>query len=155
MAPPTLDPIDRRMLELLQADGRLSNAKLAIQMGLSQSACLRRAQRLERAGVIEGYGARLSDAALGRAETVFIELTLNSQSESALDAFERAVAASPNVLECHLVAGDYDYLLRVAVASAGDYERLLRRELAALPHVGRVRSLFALRRVKARGPVAI
>jgi Lrp/AsnC family leucine-responsive transcriptional regulator len=83
MTPLTLDQIDRRMLALLQTDGRLSNAKLAMQMGLSQSACLRRAQRLERAGVIEGYGARISDAALGRAETVFIELTLDSQSEAA------------------------------------------------------------------------
>jgi DNA-binding Lrp family transcriptional regulator len=155
MAPPTLDRIDRQILALLQTDGRLSNAKLALQMGLSQSACLRRAQRLERAGIIEGYGARLSHAALGRSETVFIELTLDSQSETALDAFERAVAASPHVLECHLIAGDYDYLLRVAVASTADYERLHRRELAALPHVARIRSLFALRRVMERVQVAV
>jgi len=151
--PPSLDRIDRRVLALLQADGRLSNTQLAAQVGLSQSACLRRVQRLERLCVIEGYGARLSPAALGRSETVFIELTLNSQSEAALDAFERAVALSPDVLECHLIAGDYDYLLRVAVASTAEYERVHRRQLATLPHVARIRSLFALRRVVQQAPL--
>jgi len=150
--PPLLDRIDRRVLALLQADGRLSNTQLSAQVGLSQSACLRRVQRLERLGVIEGYGARLSPAALGRSETVFIELTLNSQSESALDAFERAVAVSPDVQECHLIAGDYDYLLRVTVASTAEYERMHRRQLATLPHVARIRSLFALRRVVQQAP---
>ena len=149
---PVLDRIDRRVLALLQADGRLSNTQLSAQVGLSQSACLRRVQRLERLGVIEGYGARLSPAALGRSETVFIELTLDSQSESALEAFERAVAVSPDVLECHLIAGDYDYLLRVAVASTAEYERVHRRQLATLPHVARIRSLFALRRVMQQMP---
>jgi Lrp/AsnC family transcriptional regulator, leucine-responsive regulatory protein len=149
---PVLDRIDRRVLALLQADGRLSNTQLSAQVGLSQSACLRRVQRLERLGVIEGYGARLSPAALGRSETVFIELTLDSQSESAREAFERAVAVSPDVLECHLIAGDYDYLLRVAVASTADYERVHRRQLATLPHVARIRSLFALRRVMQQMP---
>lgn len=149
---PVLDRIDRRVLALLQADGRLSNTQLSAQVGLSQSACLRRVQRLERLGVIEGYGARLSPAALGRSEMVFIELTLDSQSESALEAFERAVAVSPDVLECHLIAGDYDYLLRVAVASTAEYERVHRRQLATLPHVARIRSLFALRRVMQQMP---
>jgi Lrp/AsnC family transcriptional regulator, leucine-responsive regulatory protein len=149
---PVLDRIDRRVLALLQADGRLSNTQLSAQVGLSQSACLRRVQRLERLGVIEGYGARLSPAALGRSETVFIELTLDSQSESALEAFERAVAVSPDVLECHLIAGDNDNLLRVAVASTADYERVHRRQLATLPHVARIRSLFALRRVMQQMP---
>ncbi len=150
-----LDKIDRRLLALLQADGRLSNADLAQQVGLSPSACLRRVQRLEREGVIEGYGAVLNAAALGRPETVFIEITLHSQSEAALDAFERAAAASPDILECHLMAGDYDYLLRVAVSGTADYERLHRQQLAAFPHVARIRSHFALRRVLRKPGIAV
>lgn len=151
----SLDRIDRRLLTLLQADGRLSNAELAQHVGLSASACLRRVQRLEREGVIEGYGAVLNAAALGRPETVFIEITLHSQSEAALDAFERAAAASADILECHLMAGDYDYLLRVAVSGTADYERLHRQQLAAFPHVARIRSHFALRRVLRKPGVAV
>jgi DNA-binding Lrp family transcriptional regulator len=153
--PPKLDRIDRRLLALLQADGRVTNTELAREVGLSQSACLRRVQGLEKAGVIEGYGALLNHAALGKAETVFIEITLASQSEQALDAFERAAAASPDILECHLMAGDYDYLLRVAVADAADYERLHRKQLAAFPHVARIRTHFSLRRVSRRMGIAV
>lgn len=145
-----LDRIDHKLLALLSSDGRISNTALAEQVGLSQSACLRRVQRLERTGVIEGYGARLSPAALGRAETVFIEITLGGQSEAMLDAFERAVAANPEILECHLMAGEYDYLLRVAVADSADYERLHRKQLTTLPHVARIHTHFALRRVTRR-----
>ena len=147
---PTLDRLDRKLLSLLQADGRISNTELAQRIGLSQSACLRRVQRLEQVGVIEGYGALLSHAKLGKSETVFIEITLHNQSEAALDAFERAVAASPDILECHLMAGEYDYLLRVAVADSADYERLHRKQLAAFPHVARIRTHFTLRRVSHR-----
>jgi len=142
-----LDRIDREILRLLQLDGRLSNAQLAEQVALSPSACLRRMQRLQDSGVIEGYTARLNGAAIGRASTVFIEVTLNSQGSAALDAFERAVAACPQVLECHLMSGDFDYLLRVAVADMADYERLHRQQLAAFPHVARVRTAFAMRAV--------
>ena len=145
-----LDRIDRQLLSLLQRDGRISNTELASQVSLSQSACLRRVQRLEKLGVIEGYGARVNPATLGKGETVFIEITLHSQSETALDAFERAAAASLDILECHLMAGDYDYLLQVAVSDAADYERLHRKQLAAFPHVARIRSHFALRRVTRR-----
>jgi Lrp/AsnC family transcriptional regulator, leucine-responsive regulatory protein len=154
VTPTGLDRIDHKLIALLQSDGRISNTELAQQVGLSQSACLRRVQRLEKAGVIEGYGARLNPGALGKGETVFIEITLTSQSEVVLDAFERAVAASPDILECHLMAGDYDYLLRVAVADTADYERLHRKQLAAFPHVARIRSHFALRRVARRAPFA-
>ncbi len=145
-----LDRIDRQLLLDLQTDGRISNTDLAQRAGLSQSACLRRVQRLEAAGIIEGYGARLDGAALGKGETVFIEITLTNQSEAALDAFERAASASPDILECHLMAGEYDYLLRVAVADSADYERLHRKQLAAFPFVARIRSHFALRRVSRR-----
>lgn len=142
-----IDRIDREILRLLQQDGRLANAQLAEAVSLSPSACLRRLQRLESSGVIEAYAARLNGAAIGRPNTVFIEVTLNSQGSSALDAFERAVAACPAVLECHLMSGDFDYLLRVAVADMADYERLHRQQLAAFPHVARVRTAFAMRAV--------
>jgi DNA-binding Lrp family transcriptional regulator len=145
-----LDRIDQRLLAELESRGRISNTELAASVGLSQSACLRRVQRLEGEGIIESYGARLNPARLGRGETVFIEITLSNQTDTALDAFERAVSACPEILECHLMAGDYDYLLRVAVGGSADYERLHRKHLAAFPHVARIRSHFALRRVARR-----
>jgi Lrp/AsnC family transcriptional regulator, leucine-responsive regulatory protein len=144
-----IDPIDRKLLRALQADGRLTHAELAQRIGLSASACTRRLQRLEADGVITGYSARLNGQALGRPTTVFIEVTLASQGSGALDAFERAVAACPDVLECHLMSGDFDYLLRVAVADMRDYERMHREQIAAFPHVARVRTAFAMRAVVA------
>jgi DNA-binding Lrp family transcriptional regulator len=135
------------MLTRLQADGRLSNAELAEQVALSPSACLRRLQRLEHSGVIRGYRAELSGAAIGRELTVFIEVTLSNQTNAALDAFERAVAACPDVLECHLMSGDFDYLLRVAVPDMAGYEAVHRHKISAFPHVARVRTAFAMRAV--------
>ena len=143
-----LDRIDRRLLQLLQADGRMSNALLASTVGLSPAACLRRVQRLEDKGFIEGYSARLSAELLGGEQTVYVEITMARQNDAALEAFERAVAAVPEVQECYAVAADFDYLLRVDVTSGSDYERVRRRELAELPHVARMRSIFGLRRVK-------
>jgi len=149
-----LDRTDRQILTLLQAEGRITNAELAERVHLSASGCLRRLQRLEEAGVIDGYGAVLNPRAIGKPTTVFIEITLNSQRDAALDAFERAVQACPDILECHLMSGTADYLLRVAVANTEDYERIHRKHLAAFPHVARIRSMFALRSVlKRRGYV--
>jgi Lrp/AsnC family transcriptional regulator, leucine-responsive regulatory protein len=145
-----LDRLDRELLKALQADGRLSNAELAQRIGLSASACLRRLQRLEQSGVIAGYAATLDGAAIGRPTTVFIEVTLTGQGSAVLDAFERAVAACPDVLECYLMSGDFDYLLRVAVADMRDYERVHRQQVAAFPHVARVRTAFAMRAVVPR-----
>ena len=147
-----LDKLDRDLLRLLQADGRLSNAELAQRIGLSPSACFRRLQRLEEQGVIARYVAMLNGEAIGKPTTVFIEVTLASQVSTALDAFERAVAACDDVLECHLMSGDFDYLLRVAVADMRDYERVHRQRIAAFPHVARIRTAFAMRAVvPARG----
>jgi Lrp/AsnC family leucine-responsive transcriptional regulator len=143
-----IDKIDRRLLTLLQANGRMSNAQLAAEVGLSPAASLRRVQRLEQDGLIEGYSARLNTRLLGGQQTVYIEITLDRQNEAAMDAFERAVVALPEVQECHAVAADYDFLLRVDVDSSADYERLRRRQLADLPHVQRMRSVFGLRDIK-------
>jgi len=150
-----IDKLDRELLRLLQADGRLTNAELAQRIGLSASAAFRRLQRLEQSGVIAGYSATLDGEAIGKPTTVFIEVTLASQVSTALDAFERAVAACDDVLECHLMSGDFDYLLRVAVADMRDYERVHRQRVAAFPHVARIRTAFAMRAVVARRGYAL
>jgi Lrp/AsnC family leucine-responsive transcriptional regulator len=150
-----LDKLDRDLLRVLQSDGRLSNAELAQRIGLSPSACFRRLQRLEEQGVIAGYAAELNGEAIGKPTTVFIEVTLASQVSTALDAFERAVAACDDVLECHLMSGDFDYLLRVAVADMRDYERVHRQRIAAFPHVARIRTAFAMRAVVPRRGYAL
>jgi Lrp/AsnC family leucine-responsive transcriptional regulator len=142
-----LDAIDRSILTRLQADGRMTNAELAERVHLSQSACLRRVRRLEAEGVIAGYAMLLNQAAIGRPSDVFVEITLSGQSEDLLDAFEAAVRDCPEVMECYLMAGDADYLLRVVAADAQDYERIHRTRLARLPGVARMRSNFALRTV--------
>ena len=148
MAELKMDKIDRKLLTLLETDGRMSNAKLASEVGLSPAACLRRVQRLESSQIIEGYTVRLNRSLVGGQQTVYIEISLDRQTEAAMAAFERAVAALPEVQECHTVAADYDYLLQVDVNDSSDYERLRRRELADLPHVQRMRSVFGLRCIK-------
>lgn len=148
-----LDSPDRRMLAIIQADGRITNAALAERVNLSPSACLRRLRRLEEAGVIEAYTARLNRRAVGRACEVFIEVTLASQSEERLSAFEQAVSECAAVLECHLMSGDADYLLRVLAADPADYERVHSRYLSRLPGVARIRSNFALRTVCRRDAI--
>lgn len=145
-----LDRLDRTILDHLQADARIPNSALAQKVGLSQSACLRRVRRLEEEGVIEGYAALLNLARLGRATTVFVEVTLTTVREEALEEFERAVQASLGILECHLMSGGADYLLRLAVTDTQEFERIHRREIASLPHVSRLRSSFALRAVSKR-----
>ncbi|MEZ5847276.1 MAG: Lrp/AsnC family transcriptional regulator [Geminicoccaceae bacterium] len=147
-----LDDADRRLLELLQDDGRMTNAELAERAGLSASACHRRVKRLEESGVIESYRAMLDQSAVGRPTTIFVEITLASQSEEALDHFERAVRDCSDVLECHLMAGEADFLVRIAAGGPGDYERIHRQQLTRLPGIARIRSIFALRTVlPARG----
>lgn len=142
-----LDAKDRRILAILQEDGRITNAELAERVNLSPSACLRRVQILEEAGVIDRYVALLRPTGVGRADTVFVEVSLDSQSDAALDTFERAVGACPEVMECCLMAGDTDYLLKLTVADSNDYERLHRQVLSRLPGVARIRSRFAIREV--------
>ncbi|HEB96896.1 MAG TPA: Lrp/AsnC family transcriptional regulator [Sedimenticola thiotaurini] len=147
MAATELDRTDRRILNLLQRDGRMTNAELAGRVNLSASACLRRVQRLEQSGVIDRYVLLVRQEAVGKPTSVFVEISLDSQSDESLDAFERAVADCPEIMECFLMAGDSDYLLRLVVADARDYERIHRQHLSRFPHVARIRSNFALRTV--------
>lgn len=143
-----LDQINRRILAELQVDCRLAIADLADRVGLSPSSCHRRVKQLEEAGIISGYVARLEPRALGYTLEFFVEVALRSQSDKALAAFEKAVAASPEILECHLMAGGTDYLLRVVATDAADFERIHRERLARLPNVARLESHLAIRTVR-------
>ncbi|CAI8384726.1 MAG: Lrp/AsnC family transcriptional regulator [Actinomycetota bacterium] len=143
----SLDSVDRAILDLLQEDGRLANVDLADAVNLSPSACLRRVRRLEEEGFINQYVALINPSRVGMGTNVFVEITLSSQAEDALDAFEIAVTKRPEIMSCHLMAGDFDYLLRVVIDDVADYEALHRTHLAQLPGVARLVSSFALRPV--------
>ena len=142
-----IDEIDRGILNTLQKNGRMSNADLAEKINLSASACHRRVQRLESDGIICDYVALLDARAVDRRTTVFVEISLSGQADETLAAFEREVSRIPDVLECHLMAGTADYLLKVAAADTDDFARIHRKYLATLPGVAQLQSSFALRTV--------
>ena len=144
----SLDRVDRALLQALQREGRITNSELASQVSLSESACLRRVRALESAGLIEGYAAVLNQQRVGCGVNVFVSITLERQERADLAAFEQAVRKVPEVMECYLMSGEYDYLLRVVVADTADFERVHSRQLTSLPHVARVHSSFALRTVQ-------
>ncbi|WP_346894390.1 Lrp/AsnC family transcriptional regulator [uncultured Roseibium sp.] len=140
-----LDRLDHRILEELQRDGRIANADLAEKVGLSPSTCLRRVRALEEVGIIDKYVALLDQRKLGRRMDVFVEIALTGQSNEVLENFEKAVARSGEIMECYLMAGDADYMLRVTAADPTDFERIHREELTRLPGVLRMKSSFAIR----------
>ena len=142
-----LDDIDRRILRVLQKQGRMSNAELSEQVHLSASACHRRVQRLESEGIIRGYVALLDARRMGMPTTVFVEITLSAQADEVLEAFEKAVSRIPDVLECHLMAGSADYILKVVAEDTEDFARIHRQYLTRLPGVAKMQSSFALRTV--------
>ena len=146
--PTKLDSIDRKILGLLQEDGRKTIAELAEQVGLSPSPCLRRVRILEEAGVVSRYVAVLDQQSVGLPVSVFISIKLESQREEALDRFAKAIQRWPEVLECYLMTGPRDYLLRVVVADLGAYERFLKQKLTKLSGIGSIESSFALEQVK-------
>lgn len=151
----TLDAIDRKMLRALQENGRISNADLARTVNLSESACLRRLRVLESEGVISRYAAIINERAVGLPISVFVTVTLSSQAESALTAFETAVATVPEVVECYLMTGVSDYLLRLVVRDVDDLERIHSHELTRIPGVTRVSSSVAMRTVVKRGALPV
>ena len=142
-----IDETDRRILKVLQRQGRISNAELSEAANLSASACHRRVQRLEKEGYIRDYVALLNARKMGVPTTVFVEITLQAQADEVLDAFEKAVGRIPDVLECHLMAGSADYLLKVVAENTDDFARRHRQHLARLPGVAQMQSSFALRTV--------
>ncbi|PRZ46928.1 AsnC family transcriptional regulator [Tritonibacter scottomollicae] len=134
-------------MAVLQKQGRMSNAELSETVNLSASACHRRVQRLESDGYIRNYVALLDARKLGVPTTVFVEITLQTQADEVLDAFEKAVARIPDVLECHLMAGTADYILKVVAENTDDFARIHRQHLTRLPGVAQMQSSFALRTV--------
>jgi len=150
-----LDHVDRAILRLLQEDGRMANVDLAEAVHLSPSACLRRVRRLEEGGSIDRYVALVDPSAIGLGTDVFVEITLVGQDEGTLEEFERAVSERPEIMSCHLMAGDFDYLVHVVVRDVADYEVLHRTHLAQLPGVARMVSSFALRPICDRTAVPL
>jgi len=142
-----LDETDRRILAVLQKQARITNAELSERVHLSASACHRRVQRLEAEGVISAYVALLDTRRVGRPSTVFVEIKLSGQSDEVLEAFERQVRRIPDVLECHLMAGAADFLLKVLARDTDDFARIHRQHLSRLPGVVQMQSSFALRTV--------
>lgn len=146
----SLDNIDRRILTALQENARISNVELADLVGISPSPCWRRVRDLEQKGVIARYVTLLEPASIGLPVSVFVQVSLERQIESALEEFERAVADWPQVMECYLMTGDADYLLRVVVADLDAYHSFLVDHLTRVPAVASIKSSFALKQVKYR-----
>lgn len=143
-----IDKIDRQIMRSLASDGRLSNKEIAEQVGLSPSPCWQRIKRLENEGYIQGYAAIFSQEKLGLGETVIVEVTLDRHDDLVRQTFDKTVAALPEVLEIHLVSGDYDYFIKVAVSGTKGYERFLHEKLYKIPGVRHTRSVFSLKCLK-------
>lgn len=150
-----LDTIDRRILHDLQADGRMTNVDLAKRAGISAPPCLRRVRVLEEAGYIRGYHADLDPKALGFNVTVFAHVGLSSQAEADLDAFEGLVRQWPQVRECHMLAGETDFLLKVVAKDWDAYQHFLTTQLTAAPNVSHVKSALSIRGSKSAPGVPI
>jgi Lrp/AsnC family transcriptional regulator, leucine-responsive regulatory protein len=144
----SLDAIDLRILDILQKDGSLSNVELAKQVHLSPSPCLTRVKALETSGVIQRYVALVSSTAVGLGLNVFINISLKSQSKQALAEFEKTISEHDEVMECYLMTGDSDYLIRVAVADIGALERFILDQLTPIQGIEKIRSSFALKQVR-------
>ena len=144
----SLDRIDRKILSALRQDGRLTIAQLSEMVGLSSSPCWTRVKRLESLIIIEGYTANINAKAIGINELFFIEITLERHDDEILEQFSDALSQMPEVVEAHLVTGDYDYLVKVAVRNAEHYERFLRKKLYSMKGIRHTRSIFALRPLK-------
>lgn len=149
--PDDLDAFDHAILRQVAADGRISAAEIARRVGLSKSPVQARLKRLEAAGVITGYHARLDPVRMGRAHVAFVEVRLADTREAALTAFNRAVQAVPEIEECHMIASRFDYLLKVRTTDIADYRRVLGERISALPHVAQTSTYVAMETVKEGG----
>ncbi|MBK5944892.1 proline dehydrogenase transcriptional activator [Rhodobacter veldkampii DSM 11550] len=149
-----LDRFDRAILAALAADGRISIADLARRVGLTKTPVQARMKRLEQAGVIAGYRAVLNPIRMGLAHVAFVEVRLSDTREVALQAFNRAVRAVPEIEECHMIAGGFDYLLKVRTGDIADYRRVMAERISTLPHVAATSTYVAMEAVKESGPVS-
>jgi Lrp/AsnC family leucine-responsive transcriptional regulator len=155
MPMPEFDAIDARILAALQEDGRLSNVELAERVGLSPSPCLRRVKLLEEAGVIAGYRATLARAKVGLGLTVFVGIKVDGHRDVNANALQEAMRRLPEVVACHLVSGEADFLLEVVVPDLAQYETFLVGTLLKMPMIKDIRSNFAIRTVKANAPLPL
>ena len=145
-----IDEIDQKIMRELVRDARVSQVVLAERVGLSPTACARRVQQLEKAGIIRGYSAEIDAAALGYRMHIVVSITLDRQNENALSAFEKAIGKCPDVMSCYLMSGSDDYLVEVQARDMEDYERIHSQHLSRLPGVSRLHSGFAMRLVTKR-----
>lgn len=150
-----LDALDSKILAVLQEDGRLSNVELAERVGLSPSPCLRRVKRLEEEGYIAGYKAKVDRRRLGLGMTIFIGVKVDGHRDANARAFQEAMQKLPEVVACHMVSGEADFLLEVVVADLAAYDAFLSRTLLLMPMVRDIRSNFAIRTVKSDGPLPV
>ena len=148
--PNGLDDTDVRVLQQLQENARLTNVELAERVGLSPSPCLRRLKRLESEGIIKGYMTLVDQNAIGLPVSVFVSVTLKEQTEPALEEFEARISTLPQVMECYLMTGTADYMLRVVTADLAAYERFLKDHLTRIPAIAAIQSSFALKQVTFR-----
>lgn len=157
LAPPrrSLDRTDRRILRALQEDGRMSNVELARKVGLSPTPCLERVRRLERDGYIEGYRAILNPEKMNAALIAFVEVTLERTTTAELDRFNNAIMALDEVLECHMVGGGFDYLVKIRLPDMGHYRRFLGEKLAAIKGVSQTHTYVVMEEVKSTTALAI
>lgn len=152
--PEELDRMDVKILRLLQADGRLANADLAARVNTSAATCHRRTQRLFEAGYIRGVRAEIAPEKIGRGSLVIVGVVLDRSTPESFEAFEQAVSSLPTVLDCHLVAGDFDYFLKVRVRDMADFNRLHSDTLIRLPGVRQTRTFFVMKEVVDNAPLA-
>jgi len=150
MANTVLDALDKAILTALLVDGRLSQVEMAERVPLSATAIARRIKAMEERGVIAGYQAQISRAALGLKMMAVVQISLKSQNEELLAAFEKAAAAAPSIISCHMMSGEDDYIITVLAHDLADFERIHKEQLSRLPGVARLRSSFALREVVSR-----
>ena len=150
-----LDKIDRRILRILQQDGRIAMKELAEQVGLSVTPCIERVKRMERDEVISGYYARVNPHQLGASLLVFVEITLDHKSGNMFEQFRREVQRIPEVLECHLVSGDFDYLIKARIGEMADYRKLLGDILLQLPGAVQSKSYVVMEEIKESLAIAI
>lgn len=150
-----LDKIDQRILHDLQANGRITNVELARRAGISAPPCLRRVRALEEAGYVRGYHAEIEPKALGFTVSAFVQVGLDSQAETDLEEFERLISAWPEVRECHMLAGETDFLLKVVAEDWDAYQRFLTEKLTPAPHVAHVKSALSIRTSKYKPGVPI
>ena len=151
----TLDRIDRHILSLLQAEGRMTNVDLAERVGLTAPPCLRRVRALEEAGAIRGYHAQLDPVRLGYPITVFAMVSLRSQAEHDLAAFERHVGAIPEVRECHMLNGEIDFILKIVASDLNAFQTILTTQLTAAPNVASVKSSLTIRTAKSMSGIPV